>query len=153
MIGRLKRKLPSDTAGTATIELAIATPVLLTLALAGIDVALGFVHRLEVQQYAQIGADYVMSEMENVPLAAQVKLRVNEGSGIDVSKITVSEWIECDGEKVNSPSCVGLLSGAEETKFMKIEVKKDYMPILNVKGYADYIKQHTATGRVTLQVQ
>ena len=146
-------RLRKDRKGTATIELALATPILLTLALAGIDIALGYVHKLEIQQHAQIGADYVMSEMETLPLAADVKLRVHEGSGVPLSKITVDEWIECDGVKKMAPTCVGLVSGAEETKFMQISVKGDYTPILDVKGYADFVDQFTATGSVTLQVQ
>lgn len=150
---RKKHKLGQDEQGTATIELAIATPVLLMLALGGVDLALGFVHKLEVQQYAQIGADYVMSEMETLPTAADVKLRVNEGSGVALNKITVDEWVECDGEKISAPKCVGKDKDDEETKFMKISVDKDYEPILDVKGYADFVDQFTATGSVTLQVQ
>lgn len=153
MIGAVLRKLPGSTRGTATVELALATPVLLTMALAGVDVALGFVHRLEVQQYAQIGADFVMSEMESLPLDAEVKLRVNEGSAVPVTDIKVDTWTECNGVKVMSPTCVGRLTGATETKYMQIEVKKDYNPILNIPGYANYVKQFTSTGKVTLQVK
>ncbi|MBX7496138.1 pilus assembly protein [Qipengyuania sp. 6B39] len=153
MIRALKNRLARETRGTATVELALATPVLLTMALAGIDVALGFVHKLQVQQYAQIGGDYVMSEMENVPLDAEVKLRVNEGSAVPVTDITVDTWTECNGVKVMSPTCVGQLTGATETKFMQIEVKKVYNPILNIPGYANYVKQFTSTGKVTLQVK
>ena len=153
MIMRKSKDVRADQKGTATIELAIATPVLLMFALGGIDLALGYVHKLEVQQYAQIGADYVMSEMETLPVAADVKLRVHEGSGVPLGKITVSEWIECDGTKTMAPTCVGLLTGAEQTKFMQISVDQDYEPILDIKGYADFVDTFTATGSVTLQVE
>ena len=153
MMMRKNANLCDDQKGTATIELALATPILLTLALAGVDIALGYVHKLEIQQHAQIGADYVMSEMETLPTAAEVKLRVNEGSGVALSKITVDEWVECDGEKISAPKCVGKDKDDEETKFMQISVKGDYTPILDVKGYADFVDQFTATGSVTLQVQ
>lgn len=82
-------QLRRDRKGTATIELALVTPILLTLALAGIDIALGYVHKLEVQQHAQIGADYVMSEMENVPTNVEIKTRVHEGNGLPLSAITI----------------------------------------------------------------
>ena len=153
MMMRKSKHVRADQKGTATIELAIATPVLLMFALGGIDLALGYVHKLEVQQYAQIGADYVMSEMETLPVAADVKLRVHEGSGVPLSKITVSEWVECDGTKTMAPTCVGLLTGAEQTKFMQISVDQDYEPILDIKGYADFVDKFTATGSVTLQVE
>ena len=153
MMMRKQRQLGRDERGTATIELAIATPVLLMLALGGIDLALGFVHKLKVQQYAQIGADYVMSEMETLPTAAEVQLRVNEGSGVALNNITVDEWVECDGEKISAPKCVGKHKGDEETKYMKISVDKEYEPILDIKGYADFVDTFTATGSVTLQVE
>ena len=153
MMMRKSKDVRADQKGTATIELAIATPVLLMFALGGIDLALGYVHKLEVQQYAQIGADYVMSEMETLPAAADVKLRVHEGSGVALNKITVDEWVECDGEKISAPKCVGKHKDDEETKFMKISVDKDYEPILDIKGYADFVDKFTATGSVTLQVE
>jgi hypothetical protein len=144
-------QLRRDRKGTATIELALVTPILLTLALAGIDIALGYVHKLEVQQHAQIGADYVMSEMENVPTNVEIKTRVHEGSGLPLSAITIERWIECDGEKNSLPACLN--AGFDYTQYLSIEVEDDYTPILDVKGYADFVDQFTATGSVTLQVE
>lgn len=153
MIRSLRKRIARDTRGNATVELALAAPVLLTMALAGVDVALGFVHKLEVQQYAQIGGDYLMAEMENVPLPAEVLLRVQEGSGLPLTQIKVTQWTECNGSKVGLPACLGLNAGQVETKFMEIEVKKDYTPILAIPGYANYVKQFTSTGKVTVQVK
>lgn len=151
MMMRKKNRLGPDQEGTATIELAIATPVLLMLALGGIDLALGFVHKLEVQQYAQIGADYVMSEMETVPTNVEIKTRVHEGSGVPLGDIQVDRWIECDGAKNSLPACIN--AGFDYTQFLSIEVEQDYEPILGIKGYADFVDTFTATGRVTLQVE
>lgn len=144
------RKLATDGRGTATIELALATPLLLTMALAGVDATLGYVHRLEVQQFAQIGADYVMAKMEDVPTNVEIKARVNEGSGVALADITVDRWIECDGAKNSLAACVN--AGFDYTQYVSIEVKKEYEPILEITGYADFIKKHTAKGKVTLQI-
>ncbi|WP_435200980.1 TadE/TadG family type IV pilus assembly protein [Qipengyuania sp. 902] len=141
----------ADQKGTATIELAIATPVLLMFALGGIDLALGFVHKLEVQQYAQIGADYIMSEMETLPTDVEIKARVHEGSGVPLGDITVERWIECDGEKNSLPACIN--AGFDYTQYLSIEVDQDYEPILDIEGYADFVDTFTATGSVTLQVE
>lgn len=151
MIMRKSREVRADQKGTATIELAIATPVLLMFALGGIDLALGYVHKLEVQQYAQIGADYVMSEMETVPTNVEIKTRVHEGSGVPLGDITVNRWIECDGKKNSLPSCIN--AGFDYTQYLSIEVDQDYEPILDIKGYADFVDTFTATGSVTLQVE
>ena len=151
MIMRKSKDVRADQKGTATIELAIATPVLLMFALGGIDLALGFVHKLEVQQYAQIGADYVMSEMETLPTNVEIKARVHEGSGVPLGDITVERWIECDGEKNSLPACIN--AGFDYTQYLSIEVDQDYEPILDIKGYADFVDTFTATGSVTLQVE
>ena len=151
MIMRKSSGVRADQKGTATIELAIATPVLLMFALGGIDLALGYVHKLEVQQYAQIGADYVMSEMETVPTDVEIKARVHEGSGVPLGDITVERWIECDGEKNSLPACIN--AGFDYTQYLSIEVDQDYEPILDIEGYADFVDTFTATGSVTLQVE
>lgn len=151
MMMRNSKEVRADQKGTATIELAIATPVLLMFALGGIDLALGYVHKLEVQQYAQIGADYVMSEMETVPTNVEIKTRVHEGSGVPLGDITVNRWIECDGKKNSLPSCIN--AGFDYTQYLSIEVDQDYEPILDIKGYADFVDTFTATGSVTLQVE
>ena len=151
MIMRKSKDVRADQKGTATIELAIATPVLLMFALGGIDLALGFVHKLEVQQYAQIGADYVMSEMETLPTNVEIKARVHEGSGVPLGDITVERWIECDGEKNSLPACIN--AGFDYTQYLSIEVDQDYEPILDIEGYADFVDTFTATGSVTLQVE
>ncbi|MDG5747534.1 TadE/TadG family type IV pilus assembly protein [Qipengyuania sp. XHP0207] len=150
MIAQTLRKLATNRRGTATIELAVATPLLLMMSLAGIDGALGYVHRLQVQQYAQIGADYVMSRMEEVPSNVEIKARVNEGSGVDMSKIKVDRWIECNGSKNSLAACVN--AGFSYTQYVSVEVSQDYDPVFSIEKYADFVKKHTSTGRVTLQI-
>ena len=151
MMMRKSKDLRADQKGTATIELAIATPMLLMFAFGGIDLALGYVHKLEVQQYAQIGADYVMSEMETLPTNVKIKARVHEGSGVPLGDITVARWIECDGKKNSLPACIN--AGFDYSQYLSIEVDQDYEPILDIKGYADFVDTFTATGSVTLQVE
>ncbi len=150
MIAPHIRKLAADRRGTSTIELAVATPLLLMMSLAGIDGALGYVHRLQVQQYAQIGADYVMSRMEEVPTNVQIAARVNEGSGVDMGKIKVDRWIECSGAKNSLQACVS--GGFTYQQYLSVEVSQDYDPVFSIKQYADFVKKHTSTGRVTLQI-
>ena len=150
MIAQRIRKLAADRRGTATIELAVATPLLLMMSLAGIDGALGYVHRLEVQQYAQIGADYVMSRMEEVPTNVQIIQRVNEGSGVDIGKIKVDRWIECDGARNSLQACIN--AGFAYKQYLSVEVSQDYEPVFSIEKYADFVKKHTSTGRVTLQI-
>lgn len=151
MIGKLAKAIAKDGRGNATLELAFAMPILLTMALAAVDATMGFLHRMKMQQYAQVGADYVYSKMEDVPLGAVVKAEVSIATGVAVNKITVTEWTECDGVKSVAPLCVN--PTAVETKFMKIAVKDSYTPILKIPGYANYVSSFDYSGNVTVQTQ
>ena len=151
MIGNIAKRLASETRGNATLELAFATPILLTMALASVDATMGFLHRMKMQQHAQVGADYVFSKMEDIPVAAVVRAEITVATGVPVSNITVTDWTECNGVKSVAPLCVN--PNAVETKFMKIEVKDTYTPILNIPGYANYVSSFDYTGTVTMQTQ
>ena len=153
MIGKIAKRLARETRGNATLELAFATPILLTMALASVDATMGFMHRMKMQQYAQVGADYIFSKMEDVPLDPVIKAEMVLATGLPANKITVQSWIECDSVKqnINIPHCVK--AGAVTTRFVKIDVKDTYTPILNIPGYANYVKSFDYTGSVTVQTQ
>lgn len=153
MIGKIAKRLASETRGNATLELAFATPILLTMALASVDATMGFMHRMKMQQYAQVGADYIYSKMEDVPLDPVIEAEMVLATGLPANKITVQSWIECDSQKqnVNVPICTK--AGAVMTKFVKIDVKDTYSPILSIPGYANYVKSFDYTGSVTVQTQ
>ncbi|MFA6220374.1 MAG: TadE/TadG family type IV pilus assembly protein [Erythrobacter sp.] len=138
--------------GNATLELAFVTPVLLVMSLASVDVALGFVHRMTVQEQAQVGADYVFSKMEEIPLKSEIALEIHNATGVPLSDITVSSWIECDNVKKPLESlCAN--AGEVLTEFLKIDVSGTYTPILDIPYYADYVQPYTHTGSVTIQVR
>ena len=151
MIGNLTKGIAKDARGNATLELAFVMPIVLTMALASVDATMGFLHRMKMQQNAQVGADYVFAKMEDVPLAAVVKAEVALATGVAATKVTVTEWTECDGVKSVAPICVN--PTAVETKFMKIAVKDNYTPILKIPGYANYVNAFDSTGSVTVQTQ
>ncbi|WP_369025202.1 TadE/TadG family type IV pilus assembly protein [Qipengyuania sp. RANM35] len=153
MISRIAKRLASETRGNATLELAFATPILLTMALASVDATMGFMHRMKMQQYAQVGADYIYAKMESVPLDPVIKAEMVLATGLPANKITVTSWIECDSSKANQTLGICNKATAVVTKFVKIEVKDTYTPILNIPGYANYVKSFDYTGHVTVQTQ
>ena len=151
MIWELVKKVAKDARGNATLELAFAMPILLTMALASLDATMGFLHRMKVQQYAQVGADYVYSKMEDTPVAAVVQAEVVLATGVSAKDVTVTEWVECNGVPTKLPKC--LKAGDVESIYMKIEVKDSYTPILTIPGYANYVKNFESTGSVTVQTK
>lgn len=152
MIALLSKTL-RDRAGNATIEIALVMPLVLMFALGGIDFAMGYRHKIEMQQTAQLGAEYVMGTMENVPTAIEVRQAISEASGMPVGSITVDTWIECDGVKptIAAPICVN--PTADQTDFMTITVRDTYTPMLNIDGIADFATTQTHVGSVTLRTK
>ncbi|MBX7515267.1 pilus assembly protein [Qipengyuania sp. GH38] len=146
-------KLVRSTRGNATIEVALVMPLVLAMALGGIDFAMGYRHKVEMQQTAQLGAEYVMGTLENVPPDPVVEAVVSDASGLPMGNIKVQTRIECDGVKqtIGAPFCVN--PTAVETKFMTITVNEDWEPMLNIKGIADYATKQNHVGSVTIRTQ
>lgn len=146
-------KLVRSTRGNATIEVALVMPLVLAMALGGIDFAMGYRHKVEMQQTAQLGAEYVMGTLENVPPDPVVAAVVSDASGLPMGNIKVQTRIECDGVKqtIGAPFCVN--PTAVETKFMTITVNEDWEPMLNIKGIADYATKQNHVGSVTIRTQ
>ncbi len=146
-------RLRGNKAGNATVELAMVMPIVLMMALGGIDFALAYTHKIKVQQYAHLGAEYVMGSMENVPSKVIVAQSISDATGLPLGSIRVTDWTECDGSRqpLGAPVCIN--PAAVETKYMKIDVSESYTPILNIEGIADFMSRQTHTGSVTLRTK
>lgn len=152
MISLIAKTIRSS-AGNATIEIALVMPIVLMMALGGIDFAMGYRHKIEMQQTAHLGAEYVMGTMENVPTAVQVRQAISDATGMPVGSISVDKWIECDGTKqvIGAPACIN--PSAVQTDFMRITVRETYTPMLNIDGIADFASTQTHVGSVTLRTK
>ena len=148
---RLLRALLRAQRGTSTIELALVLPVLGVLSLGAIDFAMAFGMKLQVQQYAQSGADFVVASGASVPTTDAVKAEVATVSGLAPTKITVTKFTECNQVKV---VIFNLCPGASDTKisYMTIEVQDTYTPMLNIEGFADFVSTTTLKGRTTVRL-
>jgi len=147
------RRFLADLTGNATVELAMVMPIVLMMALGGIDFALAYTHKIKVQQYAHLGAEYVMGSMEHVPTKVVVAQSIADATGLPLGSISVTDWTECDGspQPLGAPFCIN--PAAVETKYMKIDVSQVYTPILNIDGIADFMSTQTHTGSVTLRTK
>ena len=148
---RLLRAVLRGERGTSTLELALTLPVLGILSLAAIDFAMAFGMKLQVQQYAQSGADFVVASGAAVPSAADVKAEVVAVSKLDPANVTVTKFTECNQVKV---VVFGVCPGLSDVKisYMQIEVQDTYTPMLDIEGIADFAKTSTFKGRTTVRL-
>ena len=142
-----------DKRGNSAVELAMVMPLVLMMALGGIDFAMGFRHKIQMQQHAQTGAEYVMGTMESLPTGVDVRKAVSDASGLPMGSVTADSWVECDGVKqsVPAPNCVN--PAAVQTKYMTITVTEQWTPMLNIDGIADFATTQTHVGSVTLRTE
>lgn len=142
-----------DRRGVAAVELALALPILTVMALGSIDLARGFSYKMNLQQYAQSGADFIVANGESIPTEAQVKTEVAAVSGLATTAITVTKWTECNrGKNGTLPydTCPG--SSDEKANYMQIAVTDTYDPILDIKGIADFVQSTSLTGTAIVRI-
>ena len=142
-----------DKHGNSAVELAMVMPLVLMMALGGIDFAMGFRHKIQMQQHAQTGAEYVMGTMESLPTGVDVRKAISDASGMPMGAITANTWVECDGVKqsIPAPDCVD--PTAVQTEYMTITVTEQWTPMLNIDGIADFATTQTHVGSVTLRTE
>lgn len=152
MIRALLKSILHSKRGNAAVELGLISPVLLTMALGGVDVAMGYAHKMKMQHFAQIGADFVIATIEYEPKASEVRDVIIDATGLSSSNIKIDEWLECDGVIEKSlPSCLKV--DAEVVKFMEITVTQAYEPMLNITDYADFVGKSRHSGTVTVRTK
>lgn len=145
MIMRFFQHLARDPRGVAAVEMAIVLPVLSIMALASVDFVFGFTHKIELQQYAQAGADFVVASGDTALTAAEVKAEVVALSGLPTGAVTVVKVVECNAVKITGTGlCPGL--SPIRAEYFQITVTDSYTPILNIDGIADFVGQRSLTG-------
>ena len=131
--------LHRDDRGTAVIELGIALPVLMVIALATVDFVGAFGQKMQLTQFAQAGANFVVANGNTAPEVDAVQAEVIAASGLTAKQVTVSKFTECNALKAAVINvCPNPLSDIK-VNYMKIEVTKSYDPILNIRGFADFV--------------
>lgn len=137
--------------GTATLEIAIILPTLVMLSLTAADFVRGFTNQIELQQYAQAGADFVVANGETLPSEADVKAEIVAVSGLTANAISVVKWTECNQNRQTSyGACPG--NGDVKANYMEIRVTDTYQPILNIEGIADFVQPTQMTGTTVVRI-
>jgi hypothetical protein len=109
MILALRRRplssLRTDERGTSVIELAIVAPVLAFLTMGIVDLSTGYGRRMEITEAVNRTIEKVAAKNFEVPGTAvapdftYIKNDAAEAAGVDPDAVTVTRWLECDGEE------------------------------------------------------
>ena len=148
---RILKALNRSEAGTAVVELAVALPMLMIVALGITDFVSAFGQKMALQQQAQAGANYIAAHYFTKPTVEDVKKEVIATSGLDQSQITVGQWTECNQAKVAQfDECPG--ESDIKVSFMKITITDTYDPMLAIDGFADFVGKTNVKASVVVRL-
>jgi Flp pilus assembly protein TadG len=142
MIRRLKQLL-RDKVGTATVELALAAPILATMVIGVTDISIAYGKKLELEQAAQRAMEKVMQTTgEDTPentikkeAVCQYNGTLPDASGvcagtISAANVAVTYSLKCNGVvKDYSLDCV---AGETEVRYITATVTDNYTPMFNM---------------------
>jgi Flp pilus assembly protein TadG len=142
MIARLKQLL-RDKGGTATIELAMAAPVLAMMVIGVSDVSIAYGKKLELEQAAQRAMEKVMQTTgEDTPENTIKKEAVCQYNGttpdatgvcagtITADNVTVSYSLTCNGTVTTySSDCT---TGQTEVRYITVIVRNNHAPMFDL---------------------
>lgn len=142
MIRRFMQLL-RDKAGTATIELALAAPVLATMVIGVSDISIAYGKKLELEQAAQRAMEKVMQTTgEDTPANTIKKEAVCQYNGTDPdssgvcageisdTNVTVTYSLKCNGTVTAYTSDCTV--GQTEVRYITVSVTDNYTPMFNL---------------------
>lgn len=130
MMGR-RLTLARDSAGTATIELALIAPVLTAMLIGLIDLSTAYSDKLRLEQVAQRTIEKVQATTFTATMkdALETEAETAAGTGADA---TLTFWLECDGNKMTGDTAYagGCADGQFYARYVQLEIEKNYTPLI-----------------------
>jgi Flp pilus assembly protein TadG len=120
------RRLREDRKGASVMELALAAPVLLVMLLGIVDVAQSHAAQVSLQQAAARALENLQAGGDRQDYA-YVQSEGAAAAGVPLSQVTVTNWLECDGQRQTSytGSCQ---SNQTRARYVQIEIRATHTP-------------------------
>jgi Flp pilus assembly pilin Flp len=126
-----------DERGLTIVELGLVAPFLGLLLAGCIDLGRGLSERYVLQQAAHrtielantmaLTADKNSNEIDFGPLKAQAAA----AAGVPAEAVTLTRWVECDGEVRSNPNMV-CPPGQKVARYIQLEIQGKYVPMLKL---------------------
>lgn len=120
-----------DDRGVSAIEFAMIAPVLAVLLLGIIDLSSAFSQRFTLQQAVDRSLEVVQANRVAVgtqggsPDYSFLKTEVATAAKVAEANVTLTQWLECDGNKAGSYTGV-CLDGQDTARYLELHVTKPY---------------------------
>ena len=147
----LMRKLGDDAAGVAAIEFAIIVPALIVMTVGTVDLGMGIYRNMQVQNAAQAGAQYAMTNSFDPAQIASIVSGATGMQGISASPVPVQFCGCATSSGVSSVACGSTCpGGAIYGNYVQVSSQGTYTTLL---PYPMFASSFTLTGQSTVRVQ
>ena len=148
--------LARDSAGTATIELALLAPVLAAMLIGLIDIGSSYSDKLRLEQVAQRTIEKVQATTFTVTMQTALETEAETAAGAG-SDATLTYWLECDGTKMTGSSAytAGCANGQAYARYVQLAIEKDISPLIVGPFFSNVNSDGTVTvhGKAGIRIQ
>ena len=127
MIKRLKN-LCRDKRGTAVVELAIVSPMIVLLTIGVIDLSNAFGKKLKIEQAAQRSIEKIMNTSASDTVKNTLAAEAADQADVPLDNVEVSYRLECDGALTEAEECG---EEQETNQWISVTVTDKYQPIFD----------------------
>ena len=128
MTRRSFRDLVRSFSGTATIELALITPMFITMLIGVVDISMGFNRKLVLEQATQRGIEKIMQTTTDKTVDETVVDEAAAAAGVSTDKVTLEYWLECDGQRVEDYNA-DCDTGEVEARYLTLSITDTFTPM------------------------
>ena len=131
-LGRFLAGAANDRSGAAAIELALLAPVLTVMMVAVVDIGLGIYRKMQVEDAAQIGAQYAMRNGFDANAISNSVIRATTFSSITASPAPIKFCGCATGSAITTVSCGTICpGGAMAGTYTRVSAQATYSALLN----------------------
>lgn len=124
-------RLALDERGTSLIEFGFMAPLLAVLAMGVVDLSRGLAERFALQQAVNRSLELVQARPAVAGAEATdldysyVQTEAATAAGVPESQVTLTRWLECDGEE--QASVTGTCADGEDTaRYLRVRITKNF---------------------------
>jgi Flp pilus assembly protein TadG len=138
-IRRALRRLRRDESGASLVEMGFLLPILAVMIAGIIDLSMGISERFSLQQslnrsleIVQANRPSITNMQNNTVNFDYLRQEVATVAGVTLDKVTLNQWLECNGVRQGSYNGV-CLANQDIARYVELTVTKNYVGKLYVK--------------------
>lgn len=118
--------------GAATIELAIAAPILTAMIIGTVQLSQAYSAKLQLEQAAQATIERIQQSGFDSTKVAAYKTEAATAAVVATSDVTIDFWTECNGTRQGT-FATACSAGQVYAKYMNVDITKSFTPMFSTR--------------------